>query len=49
MELYHKYYLFNLLALGYEPLETMEVDERVAARKQRYLRLFQKFNFFGFG
>jgi hypothetical protein len=36
-------------ALGYEPLDTMDVDERVVARKNRYLRLYQKFNFFGFG
>uniref|UniRef100_A0A1I8AXZ1 Apple domain-containing protein n=1 Tax=Meloidogyne hapla TaxID=6305 RepID=A0A1I8AXZ1_MELHA len=36
-------------ALGYEALDMTDVDERVAARKQRYLRLYTKFNFFGFG
>uniref|UniRef100_A0A183CAW4 Apple domain-containing protein n=1 Tax=Globodera pallida TaxID=36090 RepID=A0A183CAW4_GLOPA len=36
-------------ALGYEALETADADARTSQRKMRYLRLYQKFNFFGFG
>ncbi|KAL3087181.1 hypothetical protein niasHS_005420 [Heterodera schachtii] len=36
-------------ALGSQALETAEPDERTFKRKMRYLRLYQKFNFFGFG
>jgi len=45
----HEKFKKNFSALGYEALDMTDVDERVAARKQRYLRLYTKFNFFGFG